>query len=419
MKRKRHALCGLSTRALGMFVEPLLGLDEEVDLTSENELVAILDPDRERVELFKQCRGLTVPVFDKMEAMLEAVNPDSVIVAGPDSTHAEQVVSALRGGCEVIAEKPLATDFGQIASIRNALQETDKRLRMGFNFRYAPLHKMIKGLLQKDRIGRVTTLELNYCLDTYHGSSYFHRWNRHYRDSGGLAVSKSCHHFDLINWWLEDTPASLVAEGDRFYFGPDSPHKPGPGERCPYEARWADEAKDDPHGLWGDSDALPNTWQYPKDRPWTIYDEDIDVEDAYSTLIRYNKGAIASYTCHFSTPWEGYRLAINGTHGRIDAFFAIESARCPFPCPEPIQLFLTPLFGDRQTVEVPLSDGSGHGGADRQLLRSLFGNSGAEDSSLDLEAGADAGLLAAGMGIAVGVSIRENRKFAFDQLSEG
>ncbi len=416
-KEKRYALCGLSIRGLNVYAEPLLGVSKNFRLDTGDRLVAIVDPDRQRVEAFNEQHGLSLPVFDSIEAMLGAVHPDGVIVAGPDYTHADQIVAALRHGCEVIAEKPLVIDFAQAAQVRQAVEEAGRDLRMGFNFRYAPLHKAIKGLLLEGRVGRVTTVNLNYSLDTFHGSSYFYRWNRYYRFSGGLAVTKSCHHYDLLNWWLDDLPVSLVAEGDRFYYGADSPHDPRrtgePDAKCPYKARWARGARDDHISSDLNITRLPNEWQYPADKPWSIYDDDIDVEDAYSSLIRYRKGAVVSYTCDFSTPWEGYTLSINGTHGKIEAHYISDPSRCPFPCAEPIKLYFTPLFGTREEMPLPEYKMGGHGGADEQLLKSLFSGISLEEETLGLVAGSEAGLIAAEMGAATGLSIREGRKFTW------
>src|SRR5699024_9582512 len=61
------------------------------------------------------------------------------------------------------------------------------------------------------------------------GAEYFRRWHRHMKNSGGLLVHKSTHHFDLVNWWLEDEPDEVNAFGTRSYFGPNRENR---GERC-------------------------------------------------------------------------------------------------------------------------------------------------------------------------------------------
>ncbi len=76
------------------------------------------------------------------------------------------------------------------------------------------------------KIGRVTSVDLNWYIDTYHGASYFKRWNRSRQFSGGLSVHKSTHHFDLVNWWLGQNPEEVFAYGALNYYGPDSEWNP-------------------------------------------------------------------------------------------------------------------------------------------------------------------------------------------------
>ena len=53
--RTRYAICGLSSRALGMYALPLLGdprYPQYGDYSAHGELVGLLDLDRERLEAF-------------------------------------------------------------------------------------------------------------------------------------------------------------------------------------------------------------------------------------------------------------------------------------------------------------------------------------------------------------------------------
>ena len=56
-------------------------------------------------------------------------------------------------------------------------------------------------------------MHFEWALDTVHGADYFRRWHRDKKNSGGLLVHKSSHHFDLVNWWIGDVPARVYARG--------------------------------------------------------------------------------------------------------------------------------------------------------------------------------------------------------------
>ncbi len=111
-----------------------------------------------------------------------------------------------------------------------------------------------------------------------------------------------------------------------------------------------------------------NYTNYRPDR--CIFDSVIEIEDTYAATIRYDEGAILSYSVNFSLPYEGYRLAINGTKGRIETMEYHAPSRTPFPTPEQtIDYF--PLFGSKETIHV-INRKGGHGGGDPVLLEDLF-----------------------------------------------
>ena len=88
-----------------------------------------------------------------------------------------------------------------------------------FNYRYAPKHQKIKELLMSGAIGRVTSVDFSWYLDTTHGADYFRRWHRLREKSGSLWVHKATHHFDLVNWWLDADPVEVSAFGSLQRYG--------------------------------------------------------------------------------------------------------------------------------------------------------------------------------------------------------
>src|SRR5690606_17303544 len=66
-------------------------------------------------------------------------------------------------------------------------------------------------------------------LDRKHGADYFRRWHSEMKNSGGLLVHKSTHHFDIVNWWMDSRPAEVHAFGSRVMYGDRRKEK---GERC-------------------------------------------------------------------------------------------------------------------------------------------------------------------------------------------
>lgn len=380
MARKRYVICGVSTRANGMFIRPMLET-----FHAHCEIVGLLDADPGRFEncfrKFPALKGLPCYLPAQFEQMIHETNPDVVIVAGTDYTHADYIVQGLEHHLDVISEKPMVTNGADCKRVLDAQATSRGKLYVAFNYRYAPVHTRIKELVLEGRIGTVTSVDLNWYLDTYHGASYFKRWNRKRSNSGGLSVHKSTHHIDLVNWWIDQNPVEVFAYGALNYFGPDGEFNPAKESgrfcgtcrvkpNCAYFMRWSTRSKEivpeDDH--LSQMDTKPGSYTgYRADG--CIFDPEIDIEDTYAAVVKYDKGAMLSYSVNFSLPYEGYRLAINGTKGRIESKEMV-SKRAAYAIPEQT-IDYYPLFGGKETIHVVPRQG-GHGGGDPLILEDLF-----------------------------------------------
>ena len=103
----------------------------------------------------------------------------------------------MEAGCDAITEKPMTVDADKMPSdLDTQARITGQPVRVTFNYRYAPRNSKIKELLMSGVIGDVKSVHFEWLLDTKHGADYFRRWHRDKRNSGGLMVHKSTHHFD-------------------------------------------------------------------------------------------------------------------------------------------------------------------------------------------------------------------------------
>ncbi|MDQ1913481.1 Gfo/Idh/MocA family oxidoreductase [Paenibacillus sp. GD4] len=427
--KKRYAICGVSGRALGMFAKPILST-----FSASCELVGLLDRDPVRFDLYRSRypEHADVKTYGEQDfdRMVDETRPDVIIVAGRDDTHARYVIAALERDLDVITEKPMVTTGEDCRRVLEAEQASKGTVTVTFNYRYAPIHTRIKELILEGKLGRITSIDLNWYLDTYHGSSYFKRWNRVREHSGGLSIHKCTHHFDLVNWWIDQKPMEVFAYGALNYYGAEGEANPKKEDGrycgtceytadCDYYSRWNARSKNiripDDHleSLTAEKQAFPYS-DYRPDR--CIFDSEIDIEDTYTASIRYNGGALLSYSVNFSLPYEGYRLAINGTKGRLETMEYHAPKRTPFPTPvQTIDYF--PLFGSKETIHVVHKEG-GHGGGDPLLLEDLFMG---EDQSRPYRvlSGAEAGAYSVATGEAVWRSVKEHRPITIAEVISG
>jgi predicted dehydrogenase len=178
-------------------------------------------------------------------------------------------------------------------------------------------------MLAGGAIGEIGSVHFEWLLDVRHGADYFRRWHRLRANSGGLLVHKASHHFDLVNWWLDQSPVEVYAAGRLFFYGADAGQRHG-YRRDYARAAGAPEAADDPFALHlADNPGLAALYLaaehvdgYHRDQ--NVFAPGSDIEDDMAVLVRYTGGASMSYHLTAYSPWEGYRVMFNGSRGRLE-----------------------------------------------------------------------------------------------------
>lgn len=412
-------------------------MDSILTSYSENtELVAMLDKDRGRMERFNKARGLSIPSFSSEEFMdmVRTTNPDVIIVACPDAFHHHYIVDALKCNLDVIVEKPLTIDQDKCRAIAQAAAHSNGKVTVTFNYRYSPAATKIRELVSDGKVGKVVNVELSWYLNTYHGKSYFQRWHRLREVSGGLSVHKACHHLDLVAWWIDQRPVEVFAYGGLDYYGPKGPYNPlndsqiGDGRtcancdmsrKCRYFTKWQGLEEQARKQQIKMEDHLDSSYEQEYSDYSTcqcIYDPQINIEDNYGALIKYDQGAYLTYTLNASLPYEGFRLTINGTGGRIEYTELHGANILPYSEKDPDQMPVTyiPLFGGRERTDI-INTGGDHQGAD-PLIRDELLAVGDTFCTVDRKAGITEGINAVLTGVAVHRSVNEHKAVSVEQM---
>ena len=424
MSRKRYAIVGTGGRHR-LYRDALLDR-----YRADAQLVALCDSNAGRLALsartVRQRAGVEARSYAAADfaALLAETRPDTVIVTSMDSTHDEYICRALAAGCDVVTEKPLTTTAAKLRRILAAERSSPGSLTVAFNYRYSPVRSQVKELLLDRVIGDVTAVDFHWLLDTRHGADYFRRWHRGIANSGGLLVHKATHHFDLVNWWLGSVPASVSAVGERRYYRPEQAARLGlqghgdrchgclASDRCPFH--FDITARGPLKALYFDQETHDG---YRRDQ--CVFSPDIDIADTMSVRASYANGAILTYSLLAYAPWEGYRIAFNGTAGRLEhevreSSYASGDGRVQGAAlGASIRVF--PHFDAPYDV-APATASGGHGGGDALLLDHLFKPGAAADDSLRRRADQRAGAWSILLGIAANASIAEARTVSIEEL---
>jgi len=385
MAKKRYVQVGTGGRAQFFY----LAIAKTFNETSE--LTAFCDINRTRLEYAKHrmidqygYKGdITLYGADEFDKMIEEQKPDCVIVTSIDRTHHRYIIRAMELGCDVISEKPMTMDADKCQEIIDAVKRTGKHLRVSFNYRYAPSHSQIRELIMSGVIGDVKAVHFEWMLNTKHGADYFRRWHRDKRNSGGLLVHKATHHFDLVNFWLGTTPKQVFAYGDLMFYGRENAEERGVTKF--YSRVYGSEyAKDDPFALHM-TDWEPHVKLYleaEKDdgyiRDQSVFGDGISIEDTMGLVVKYNSGAIMTYSLTAYSPVEGFNVVFTGTKGRLEYKTTeevyVNAAGDPNKegATTGTSIAIFPMFDTPYLVEPKTGEG-GHGGGDPVLLNDIFG----------------------------------------------
>ena len=424
----RVALVGTGIRGITMWGKSLL--QDYGDMLT---FTGLCDINPGRLQYAKEFIGCDCPTFTDFDAMLQQCAIDCLIVTTVDATHHEFIVKGLKSGKTVITEKPMTTDEIKCQAIIDAEQSGSGKLIVAFNYRYGLLFTELKETLEQQKIGKLTSIDFNWYLNNYHGASYFRRWHG-YKDKGGtLLLHKAAHHFDLINWFVGSDPVEVHAYGALDYYGKNSSFRGEKCRGCAHAKRcdyfWDITKEDRMMRLYVDHEHLDG---YIRDN--CLFRESIDIYDKMAVQVRYANGVQVSYSLTTYSPFEGFRIAFNGTLGRTEtweglpwleknqldqaALHELEMAQSQAAAKEAAkyhEIITSENFGEIRVKKLPFVR-SAHWGGDPLMKDHIF-RSINPPKHFGQEASLHEGVMGVLVGIAARKSIEENRPVSIGELT--
>ena len=424
-KKIKTVLVGTGVRGTSFWGKTLVQ-----DFPDIIEFVGLCDINPGRLAYAKEYMGVACPLFTDFVKMISETRPDLGIVTSKGSTHHEFIVKGLDMGCDVLTEKPLTTDEDKCQEILDAERRSGNKLIVGFNYRWGPYITKIKELLQSGTIGKITSVDFHWYLNTYHGASYFRRWHGLRQSGGTLWVHKATHHFDLLNWWLNSDPEEVFAYGDLEHYGSNGPFRGDNCRSCGHQSEckfYWDITKDKrAMDLYVKNEKHDG---YIRDN--CLFRPEINIYDKMSAQIKYRDNTYVNYSLTTYSPYEGWKICFNGMDGRIDACLEI-----PFMNSENISqsdmhelemsqedeklhrdpVIVQKLWSDYKVHNVDYQKG-GHGGGDKLLHEQIFKTPGKADP-YDRPAGVRDGAMSILIGIAARKSIESGNPVRIAELTD-
>ena len=261
------------------------------------ELYGIFDLDEQRARA--QAERFGVKSMSSMEQMAKE-GVDVMHILTPPSSHCNVAVRAMELGCDVLIEKPLATDVSDCVQIARVSRETGRRACVNHSLLFDPQVRRAVDLVNQGKIGRVVSVDFLRGSDypPYAGGDL----PPHYRDAAYPYRDLGVHALYLFQEFL------------------------GPIESV--DAQWAS------HG--GD--------------PNLVFDE-------WRALVRCRDG-LGQFQLSWNTKPLQSQLIIQGTAGvlRIDLFLMFHAMRSSLPLPKPVERIVNAVTDSVQPlIDVPQS----------------------------------------------------------------
>jgi predicted dehydrogenase len=143
----RIGLVGINERARRLLLPGLRGAPRA-------RLAAVCSRDLAKAVATAAGAGPEVRAFTRVEEMAGSGAVDAVFVNTPPAAHARCCLAALRAGCAVVCEKPLAVDTREADALCAAAAGAGVRTAVNFTYRSVPAFRLTERLLGDPGIGR-------------------------------------------------------------------------------------------------------------------------------------------------------------------------------------------------------------------------------------------------------------------------
>jgi predicted dehydrogenase len=137
-----------------------------------------------------------------LDALLDRLHPDLVFNCTVPGAHHAVTTAALRHGCHVLTEKPLAGSLAEARDLVAASAEADRLLAVIQNRRYTPAIRQVRALIASGALGTLTEVATDFYLGAHFGG--FRATMPHV-----LLVDMAIHHFDMARFITGADPVSV------------------------------------------------------------------------------------------------------------------------------------------------------------------------------------------------------------------
>ena len=164
-----------------------------------HQIVGICDADTKRADSLAQRFGIS-NVYQDVAKLLNEQKPDVMHVLTPPQSHAALALQAMKAGCHVLVEKPMALSLEEADAMIKAAQSHNVKLCVDHNQLFDPVVLKAKRMISEDVIGTVVGIDSHYGF--LPGKALDRRWVENL--PGGFFQNLAPHPLYLLLHFLGD-----------------------------------------------------------------------------------------------------------------------------------------------------------------------------------------------------------------------
>lgn len=176
--------------------------------TPEIQVVAVASRDAGTAASYAARHGIARS-WGRYEDLLADDDVEMVYNALPNSLHAEWSIAALRAGKGVLCEKPMASNAAQARAMIAVSEATGLALIEGLHYRYHPLMRHVRNLLDGGGLGTLRTIEVRLNIAGHHFSDDDIRFD--HALAGGTLMDLGPYCIDMLRLLSGAEPEALTA----------------------------------------------------------------------------------------------------------------------------------------------------------------------------------------------------------------
>jgi predicted dehydrogenase/threonine dehydrogenase-like Zn-dependent dehydrogenase len=138
--------------------------------------------------------------------IIEKKEINTVFIATPHSSHANQAIQSLKAGKNVFVEKPLAITEEELCEIIETKATNNLSFMVGFNRRFAPICEAIKREFENASEPLVINIRINA------GFIPKDHWTQVAEIGAGRIIGEMCHFIDLMQFFTDSNPIKVYAD---------------------------------------------------------------------------------------------------------------------------------------------------------------------------------------------------------------